>query len=343
MSWPEGAQCDNLGVPMTAERIGLIQVLPFPQQPVAVASVASLPQTEDLPGGTVFEPKFDGRRALLFVERGICRIQSRRGDDMTDAFPEIAAAAVQWLPGGVVLDGEIVIWGRGRADFDEFRRRLSGQTGVRSLHANTVSFVAFDVLAGAGIDMRASPFRVRRHALEILLEDALPPLHIVPQTRVREQAHAWLQSYAETRVGIDGVVAKGTATRYAPGSAAWQRVRIQESAVFVVWAVAGQLRRPTRLMLATPDGAGGLRHAGWSAQVSALEGQQLGQVLIQPQGPHPWPGFPSTANLPGWEGPAESLMLVDPQLVVEVENGPGAASDFVRQRPDLHLADLDQP
>lgn len=317
-------------------------MLPFPQRPVTVASVSSLPQTDDLPGGTVYEPKFDGHRALLFVERGTCRIQSRRGDDITSAFPEIASAAVQWLPGGVVLDGEIVIWGRGRADFGEFQRRLSGQTGVRSLHGNTVSFVAFDVLAGAGIDMRASPFRVRRHALEILLEDVLPPLHLVPQTRTRDQASTWLQSYAESRVGIEGVVAKGTATRYEPEVTEWQRVRIQESAVFVVWAVAGELRRPTRLMLATPDGGGGLRHAGWSARVTPLEGQLIGQVLLRPQGSHPWPGFPSTANLPGWEGPAESLVLVDPQLVVEVASGPDTTSGFVRQRPDLHVKDLDQ-
>lgn len=315
-------------------------MLPFPQQLVVVAPAAVLPRTDDLPGSAVYEPKFDGHRALLFVERGTCRIQSRRGVDITRAFPEIAAAAVEWLPSGVVIDGEIVIWGNGRADFGEFQRRLSGQAGVASLHGTTVSFVAFDVLAGAGMDLRSSPFRVRRHALEMLLDDALPPLHVVPQTRDRDQAHAWLTSYAESRVGIVGVVAKGMGTPYRSGAAAWQRVCVQDSTELVVWGVIGGLSLPTHLVLASPDERGGLRRAGWTSRLSAREGQLLGQVLTQPRAPHPWPDSSSTTELAGWVDPTKPLHLTEPDLVVEVATPTGAGSAFVRQRPDLSLADL---
>lgn len=317
-------------------------MLSFPQRPIMATPVTSLPHSEDLPGRAVYEPKFDGHRALLFVERGTCRIQSRRGTDISHAFPEIAAAAVEWLPCGAVIDGEIVIWGNGSADFGEFQRRLSGHAEVRSLHGNTVSFVAFDVLAGAGMDMRASPFRVRRHALEILLEDALPPLHIVPQTRRRDQADAWLKAYAESRVGIEGVVAKGVGSSYRPDTAAWQLVCIQESAEFVVWAVAGNLKLPTHLMLATLDGDVGLRRTGWTAPVATRDSQVLGRALVPPHDAHPWPGSSSTADVPGWTDPAEVLHLAEPQLVVEVTSGVNAGPAFIRQRPDLAVVDLDR-
>ncbi len=318
------------------------QVLPFPQRPIMASPVTSLPYAEDLPGLAVYEPKFDGHRAMLFVARGACRIQSRWGVDITSAFPEIAAAAVEWLPGGAVIDGEIVIWGNGSADFSEFQRRLSGQGDVRSLHGNTVSFVAFDVLAGAGMDMRASPFRVRRHALEILLEDALPPLHLVPQTRRRDQAEVWLKSYSESRVGIEGVVAKGVSTSYRPDTAAWERVCIQESAEFVVWAVAGGLSLPTRLMLATFEAGVGLRRTGWTAPVAARDSQLLGQALAPPRGAHPWSGSSSTTDVPGWTDPREEIHLAQPHLVVEVTTMVDAESTFIRQRPDLAVEDLNR-
>jgi ATP-dependent DNA ligase len=166
---------------------------------MTAALATALPDSDAWSGGVVYEPRMDGLRALAHVRRGACRLQSWTGQDITADFPEIAAAAAAHVPSGMVLDGELV------------------RAGGRS-H----SFIIFDALAAAGMDLRPSPFRVRRQALTILLDDAPPPLQVITQTRDRAQASAWLGSHEG---GIAGVVAKGLATPYTPHEANWQQVR----------------------------------------------------------------------------------------------------------------------
>jgi ATP-dependent DNA ligase len=321
-------------------------VLPFPQRPMLAHSVATLPDETDLPGGSAYEPKFDGFRALVFVEAGECRIQSRQGRDITGSFPEIAAAAIENLPSGVVIDGELVVWGDDTSDFTELHRRLQ-QGGGHASTSHPASFIAFDVLAGAGMDMRPSPFRVRRQALTILLDDAPAPLHVVPQTRDTDEARTWMHNYAEAHVGVEGVVAKGLATPYVSGERGWAKMRIRESMECVVGAITGTMQSPERLVVGLPDPEGVLRVVGCTTEMTLPHRRRLASTLAVPGGTHPWPVTMSTDDIPGWPGPGALLTLVEPAAVVEIAGLPTTAQswpeprELIRSRPELLASDVD--
>src|SRR4051812_24173666 len=111
--------------------------------------VTELPGPTAYPGGTVFEPKWDGFRALIFrAPSGAVEIQSRSGRPLTRYFPEIVRVAREHLPGGVVLDGELIVWSSGRLSFPLLQRRMVG--GLRTTIGRSLEppahLVAFDVL-----------------------------------------------------------------------------------------------------------------------------------------------------------------------------------------------------
>ena len=112
-------------------------MLSFPQEPMLAKPVRQLPPADAMPGGCVYEPKYDGYRALLFVDDVGCRIQSRRGNDITASFPDIAAAADDLIPAGSVVDGELVVWEGGRLEFVELQRRLSSTGNATGIFAVT--------------------------------------------------------------------------------------------------------------------------------------------------------------------------------------------------------------
>jgi len=323
-------------------------VLPFPQQPMLARSVTVLPDGGELPGGTAYEPKFDGYRALIFVEPGWCRIQSRHGRDITGSFPDIAAAVVENVPSGVVLDGELVVWGDDTSDFAELHQRLELGVDPSVVHHRPASFIAFDVLAGAGMDMRKSPFRVRRQALTILLDDAPAPLHVVPQTRDTDEARAWIVNYAEAHVGVDGVVAKGLGTPYSSGERGWAKLPIRDSIECVVGAITGTLRAPTRLLLGLPAADGTLRLVGGTSEVTLPQSRRLGGLLTAADGSHPWTSSLPLTDVPGWSHAGLPTTLVAPMSVVEVAAGgssPGGAwlepRELIRSRPELLVDEIE--
>src|SRR5215211_8281454 len=97
----------------------------MPIEPMLAAPTEVLPETTHMRGGCWYEPKFDGYRALVFIGATGARVQSRRGHDITEAFPDIAEAAAAALPPGTVIDGELVIWVDGRPEFAALQRRLA--------------------------------------------------------------------------------------------------------------------------------------------------------------------------------------------------------------------------
>jgi len=323
-------------------------VLPFPQEPMLARSVVTLPDGADLVGGAAYEPKFDGYRALIFVEPGWCRIQSRYGRDITTSFPDIAAAVVEHVPSGVVLDGELVVWGDDTSDFTALHQRLEDGIGPSAAHMRPASFVAFDVLAGAGMDMRRSPFRVRRQALTILLGDAPAPLHVVPQTRDVEEARTWIVNYAEAHVGVDGVVAKGLGTPYSPGERGWHKLPIRDSIECIVGAVVGSLRAPTHLLLGLPDSDGLLHLVGGTSEMTLPQSRRLGGLLAAADDSHPWTSMAPVATVPGWPDAADTSILVAPMSVVEVAAGGSSPvgawlepRELIRSRPELLVAEVE--
>src|SRR3954447_22185697 len=131
-------------------------------------------------GYFVYEPKWDGFRAIVFRGESDVFIQSRDQRPFDRYFPDLHDVLATRLPAGCVLDGEIVTAGPRGLDFDALQLRLHpAASRVAKLAKESPSaFVAFDLLAVDGLDLRAAPQNDRRRRLEELLKDAKPPLHL---------------------------------------------------------------------------------------------------------------------------------------------------------------------
>src|SRR6266852_1887261 len=128
---------------------------------------------EQLPAGDgfLYEPKWDGFRAIVFRGASDVFIQSRDLRPLDRYFPELHEVFLRALPDGCVIDGEIVIAGRDGLDFDALQLRLhpAASRAARLAKETPAAFVAFDVLALGDRDVRATPQAERR----LLLERAL--------------------------------------------------------------------------------------------------------------------------------------------------------------------------
>lgn len=327
--------------------------MPWPQQVMLARPVEELPGPGEFPGGCLFEPKWDGFRGVLHVRSDVagepvCRVQSRRGSDLSGAFPDIAAAAAAQLPAGTVVDGELVIWTADRLDFAALQRRMTALSRAARLASGLpATFLVFDVLAYNGNDWREKPLRERRRLLDDL-RGLAPPLQVSPATEDRGLAAEWLRSYHEADVGIEGLVIKGLGDSYQPGRRGWLKLRTRHSADAVVGAVTGTLTRPERLILGLYDATGALLIAGGTAPLTPLQQRQLASFL-QPaaQGQHPWPAdLPIGRTGPFGGGQHLPVVLVRPTLVVEVSADTAFEYGrwrhlvrYLRVRPDLDPAE----
>jgi ATP-dependent DNA ligase len=322
-----------------------------PIEPMLARAVDQLPHTGALSGGTVFEPKVDGYRALLFVSESGCVVQSRRGKDITASFPDIAAAAAGQLPPEAVIDGELAILSAdGILEFSALQRRLaSTRTAAMLASSQPASFVAFDALWAAGVgDLRGRKLAERRHILEELLATARPPLQLSPQTTDYDVAAEWMRQYAAAPVGLEGVVAKGLADSYRSGHRGWLKVRVRNTTEAIAGAVTGTLTRPERLVLGRFDNTGTLRVVGSTSPLNAHQQANVAALLRPPTAAHPWP-----TELPsGWYGSPGRIVveLVEPTLVVEIsadnayDHGRWRhLTRFIRPRPDLTPDEVSPP
>jgi ATP-dependent DNA ligase len=114
---------------------------------------ATLPAASALPGGTVYEPKWDGR-AIVERTRDGCRVWSRNGADLTAGFADLSDAVCEQTQPGIVVDGELVVWREGRVDFGALAPRLAYR-GRRRPPATIApaTFLAFDALATGDVDL----------------------------------------------------------------------------------------------------------------------------------------------------------------------------------------------
>lgn len=322
-----------------------------PVEPMLARSSAEVPAPAALSGGSWYEPKFDGYRCLLFVVGGAALVQSRRGHDITAAFPDVAAAAVAQLPPGSVVDGELVVWAGSGFDFGALQRRLTGGRSVGELvRQQPASVMLFDVLAVAGRDVRRHPLWERRRLLEAIAVDTAPPLQLVPYTTDVDQARTWVRDYAAARVGIEGLVVKGVGTSYESGKRGWVKYRIRDTVEAVVGAVTGSLEHPESLVLGYYDTVGDLVVAGATTPLTRRQQDQVAGHLRRSAGGHPWPEWIGSGRLGHWGGPPRAVTRVDPVLVVEISADTAVTAGawrhvtrFVRVRPDLNASDVPAP
>jgi ATP-dependent DNA ligase len=317
---------------------------------------------EEVPSGPfLYEPKWDGFRAIVFRGGGDVYIQSRDLKPLDRYFPELHDGLIAALPDGCVVDGEIVIATDHGLDFDLLQMRLhpAASRAAKLAKETPSSFVAFDLLAAGGEDLRAMPFEARRARLEALLGATTPPVHLTPTTRDRGVAADWLQRFEGA--GLDGVMAKPAAGRYEPGKRAMFKIKHARTADCVVagfrWHKDSEETRVGSLLLGLYDGQGALHHVGVASAFSTKTREDL-VALLEPLRSdalknHPWNAWAAqdgSSRMPGgqsrWSaGKDLSWEPIRVELVCEVkyDHMQGDrfrhAAFFQRWRPDKPAAE----
>ncbi len=188
----------------------------FPVAPQLAKAVDAVPEGS----GLSYEPKWDGFRAIAYVDGDDVTLDSRGAKPLTRYFPELVAEFSRQLSVQAVLDGEIVVRqgvaGGERLDWEALSQRIHpAESRVAKLAAETpAAFVAFDLLYLDGRSLLAEPFETRRAALELLFETLQAPLHVSQATRDAMLARRWLAEFEGA--GLDGVVSKRLDLPYAP-------------------------------------------------------------------------------------------------------------------------------
>ncbi len=264
--------------------------------------------------GLVYEPKWDGFRALVFRDGDDIAIQGRGGDDLAYAFPEVVDACRTRLPPEVVLDGELVIANGPWLDFEALGARLrprseAGGPSIAALARDTpATYVAFDLLAVGDDILLDEPLSARQARLDQLLGltgRSLSDNSVVvsPRTTDPAVARSWFDTLESA--GLDGVIVKDAAAAYAPGKRTQGKVKHRRTADVVVagfrpHASDGQVGS---LLLGLYDDRGVLHHIGVASGFSAKRRGEMTHALAtwtaDPADPHPWLQPEDGTRVPG--------------------------------------------
>src|SRR6266851_1771062 len=204
------------------------------------------------------EFKWDGVRAVAYVSAGGLRLVSRNGRDMTRAYPELAELAGQAGERRMVLDGEIVVFARGRPSFAGLQRRmLAREPAPYLVAAFAVTYLVFDIMYLDGQQLAARPYADRRAILEAL-GLASGHVHVPPSFPGGGRA----VRAVSIQQGLEGVVVKRLDSPYLPGrrSASWLKIKNRRVADVTVGGISpGQGERAGQigsLLVGVPAGPG---------------------------------------------------------------------------------------
>ena len=307
----------------------------------------------------LYEPKWDGFRALVFREGSDLQAISRDGRGLNRYFPEL----IELLSGAIredcIVDGEVVVTGADGFDFDALLQRIHpAESRIRLLASETpAGFIAFDLLARGSDDFTERHLVERRRALDEVLGAAVvtsspdevfdslagAPNSVVmtPQTDDVAIAHKWLTDYDAQ--GLDGVIAKKRDGIYEPGRRPMVKIKRERT----IECVVGGYRYSKKgdgvgsLLLGLYDDAGNLHYVGHTSSFKAAERRELLEMLRPLEGATSFaggrvPGAPSRWT----SGKDRSWVSVEPKLVCEVafdrmmSNRFRHATRFVRWRHD---------
>ena len=267
----------------------------FPIDPPVEPMLAKLGDALPATGDFLYEPKWDGFRAIVFRGESDVYIQSRDLRPLDRYFPELHETLLQRLPKNCVLDGEVVIMTPHGLDFDTLQLRLHpAASRVAKLAKETpASFVAFDVLAARGRSLMKEPQVERRQRLEQLLGGVAPPVYLTPATRDRATAVRWLEEFEGA--GLDGVIVKPPELSYLPGKRAMIKVKHARTADCVVagfrWHKTGK-GIVGSLLLGLYDDNGTLQHVGVTSSFTMAKRKELAAELEpfrkKAMEKHPW-------------------------------------------------------
>jgi ATP-dependent DNA ligase len=306
-----------------------------PVLPMLAKRVGELPTG----GNWIFEPKWDGFRALVFRDGDEIFIQSRDEKPLNRYFPELLDPLRAQLPPRCVLDGEIVMVTDRGLDFDTLQLRLHpAASRVKLLSEQTpASIVFFDLLCVGERDLRAEAFESRRRELQSVLSSARAPVHLTPATSDFNLASDWFRRFEGA--GFDGVVAKPVEGTYEPDKRVMLKVKHERDCDCVVggfrWHKKGDRPAVGSLLLGLFDDAGVLHHVGVCASFTEEKRRELVEFLVPYRknalSAHPWREWAEQApengqagqRMPGgqsrWsQGKDLSWEPLRPELVVEV-------------------------
>jgi ATP-dependent DNA ligase len=326
-------------------------IVNLPVNPPVLPMLAKRVEELPLGGDWIFEPKWDGFRALIFRDGDEIFIQSRDEKPLNRYFPELLDPLRSALPSRCVLDGEIVIVKGSGLDFDELQQE------------SPASIVFFDLLCQDDRDLQAEPFQLRRQLLEKLLSSVAPPIHLTPATSDSSVASDWFRRFEGA--GLDGVMAKQTLDTYQPNKRVMFKVKHERDCDCVVagfrWHKKGA-GAVGSLLLGLYDNSGALQHVGVCSSFSVEKRLELAAFLAPYRenalAHHPWKQWaehdPAMAEaghrMPGgqsrWsQGKDLSWEPLRPELVAEVayDHMQGRRfrhiAQFRRWRPDKKLTD----
>jgi len=331
-------------------------VIEPPVEPMLAKAVDSIPS-----GDFLYEPKWDGFRAIVFRGSTDVYIQSRDLRPFDRYFPELHEQFYSLLPDGCVLDGEIVIATSKGLDFNALQQRIHPAASRVAMLAKSMpaSFVAFDLLAAEGRDVRGEPQRQRRERLEHLLAGVPPPVRVTAITPDRHLASEWLQRFEGA--GLDGVVAKHVDLPYTPGKRVMFKIKHARAADCVVagfrWHKSGR-DAVGSLLLGLYDDSGRLHHVGVTSAFTMTMRREL-VTLLEPLRKnaltdHPWRDWADVADghvrMPGgqsrWSAGKDlswEPLRIERVVEVKYDHLQGDrfrhATIFVRWRPDKRPED----
>ena len=303
-----------------------------PILPMLAKRVSELPLT----GTWIFEPKWDGFRALVFRDKDEIFIQSRDEKPLNRYFPELLEPLKSQLPQRCVLDGEIVLVKNGTLDFEALQLRIHPAASRVKLLSEEMpaSIVFFDLLSESDRDLRSTPFQERRREMESLLSSADSPIHLTPATSDLSVASDWFSRFEGA--GLDGVVAKPTSGTYESNKRVMLKVKHERDCDCVVagfrWHKKGDRSAVGSLLLGLFDKAGELQHVGVAASFTDMKRHELVEYLAPYRKDalegHPWKRWATQElengrRIPGaqsrWSHGKDLLWEpLRPELVVEV-------------------------
>jgi bifunctional non-homologous end joining protein LigD len=315
------------------------QVLPGRIRPM-LATAGGLPPDDH---GWAYEMKWDGVRAVAFVEGAVVRLWSRSGREITGSYPELAPLGAAVAADRAVLDGEIVAFAGGQwPSFEALQQRINvaAPAQIARLAAEIpVSYLAFDLLCLDGRPLLDAPYTERRALLEGLglggrNWQTPPSFRDVPGRELLEVSR---------QQGLEGVVAKRLTSRYDPGkrSPAWRKVKVvlRQEAVVGGWkpGEGGRAGRIGSLLIGVqgPDGLDYAGHVGTGFTQPTLD--MLGERLS----PLRRGTSPFAAPVPAEH--ARAAVWAEPRLVIEVAFGGWTSAGVMRAASYKGLRDDKDP
>jgi ATP-dependent DNA ligase len=207
-----------------------------------------------------------------------------------------------------VLDGELVVARGTVLDFEALQMRVHPAASRVKLLSKEIpaSVVFFDLLCDGDRSLLGVPFEERRAALQRMLENAAPPIHITPATRDRAVASDWFKRFEGA--GLDGVMAKPAAGHYEPNKRTMLKVKHERECDCVVagfrWHKKGK-DSVGSLLLGLYDDAGVLHHVGVAASFTDQKRRELVAFLepyrTQALDSHPWKAWAAAGAEEGGE------------------------------------------